>query len=210
MKEILIKKGKTFAMEVRWGVEPFIYKAITAISLTDGPPRLTVPGHGMPDKWKGAIIRVEGMTEINASKTPPGDSDQREFTVIDANTLELNEVDPTGFSPYSSGGFVVFKTPNDLTGYSSRMDVKGKIGGAVLISSEADAAPLDVIDLAVDQTNHVTTMTIAADATAALTFKKGVADLEMVSPTGVVTKLKLCSGNHEDPDPVRVIGEITT
>jgi hypothetical protein len=210
MKEILIEKGKTFSLEVRWGVEPWIYKPITGISLANGAPRLTVPGHGAPDKWPVAVILVKGTTQINAKDSPPGDDDFQEAWRIDADTIEFNGMDPTGLSAYTSGGFIVFKTPQDLTGYTARMDVKDKVDGTVLISSEADAAPNDVVDLTIDTANFVTTIGISATDAAAMAFKKGVTDLEMVGPTGTVTKLKLCSGKDEDPDPVRVVGEVTT
>lgn len=210
MKEILIEKGKTFSLEVRWGVEPWVYRPITGISLASGAPRLTVPAHGMPDKWKAAVIRVVGMKQINALNSPPEESDFHEGLVIDADTVEFNDMDSTGFSPYTSGGFLVFKTPQNLAGYTASMDVKDKVDGTVLISSEAENTPLDVVAIDIDEAAYVTTLTIAAEDAAALAFKKGVTDLEMVGPTGIVTKLKLCEGKEEDPDPVRVTGEVTT
>jgi hypothetical protein len=88
LKEILIQKGKTFALPVRWGVEPFVRKAITGISFATGAPRLTVTSHGMPDGWQGAIYGVIGPRQINAKNSPPRASDYHVLTVIDANTLE--------------------------------------------------------------------------------------------------------------------------
>lgn len=209
-KEILITRGDTFTMEFRWGTEVLTYLPITAISLASGPPRLTVSAHGIPDRWPVAVTRVGGMKQINAENSPPDDDDYHEIRVIDANTIEFNGMDATGFSAYTSGGFVQFRTPQDLTGYTARMDVKDKIGGTVLFSSEVDADPLDIITLAVDAAAFKTTATISATDTAAITAKAGVTNLEMVSPTGVVTKTKGCIGKKEDPDPVRVVGEVTT
>lgn len=209
-KEILITRGDTFTMEFRWATEVLTYKPITAISLASGPPRLTVTGHGIPDGWKVAVTRVGGMKQINAEDSPPGDDDYHEIRVIDANTIEFNNMDATGFSAYTSGGFLQFHTPQGLTGYTARMDVKDKINGTVLFSSQAANDPLDIIALAVDVANFKTTMTIEATDTAAITAKAGVTNLEMVSPTGVVTKIKGCTGKKEDPDSVRIVGEVTT
>lgn len=209
-KEILITRGDTFTMEFRWATDRLTYKAITAISLASGPPRLTIASHGIPDRWPVAVTRVVGMKQINAEDTPPSSADYHEIRVVDANTIEFNDMDATGFSAYTSGGFVQYYTPQDLTGYTARMDVKDKIGGAVLFSSQAANSPLDIITLDVDEANFKTTATITAEDTAAIAAHSGVTNLELVSSTGVVTKLKGCLGKKEDPDPVRVVGEVTT
>ncbi len=215
LKEILIQKGKTFTLAVRWGVEPFVRKAITGISFATGAPRLTVTSHGMPDGWQGAIYGVIGPRQINAKNSPPRSSDYHTISVIDANTLELNDVTPVDdngkdWPAYVSGGFVMWKTPQDLAGYTARIDIRDKIGGILLLSSEASDAPLNLISATVNNTLKTTTLAITANDTAGLSFKHGVADLELVSAGGVVTKLKLTHGNAEDPDVVRVTGEVTT
>lgn len=214
-KEILIQKGKTFTLVVRWETEPIIRKAITAVSLATGAPRLTVAGHGIPDGWRGAIYGVKGPKQINALNSPPRSSDYQPLMVIDANTLELNGVTPvdgngTDWPAYVSGGFVQLYTPQDLTGYTARIDIRDKIGGTLLLSSEVADSPLNLISATVNTSLKTITLTISATDTAALAFSKGVADLEMVSSGGVVTKLKLTQGKAEDPDVVRVVGEVTT
>lgn len=215
MKEVLISKGKTFTLVVRWETEPLIRKAITAISFATGAPRLTVSNHGIPDGWRGAIYGVKGPKELNAKNSPPRSTDYQTLTVIDANTIELNGVTPVDengndWPAYVSGGFVQFYTPQSLSGYTARMDIKDKIGGTVWASSEVADAPNDIIDITVSDATKTITMTIDATDTAALTAKKGVADLEMVSSGGVVTKLKLTQGAQDEPDAVRVAGEVTT
>lgn len=207
-KEILIERGKTFTLVVRWETEPIIRKAITAISLVSGAPRLTVASHGAPDGWRGMPYAVEGMKQIN-------DIGYQSMTVIDANTVEFNAITPVDdngrvWPAYTSGGFLMFNTPQDLTGYTARMDIKDKIGGTVWASSEVADTPYDIITIVVDNATKTITLTIDAADTSALTAKKGVADLELVSPTGVVTKLKLTSGEQDEPDAVRVAGEVTT
>ena len=207
-KEILIQKGKTFSLVVRWETEPVVRKAITAISLANGAPRLTISSHGIPDGWNGTVYGVEGMKQIN-------DVGVQQLTVIDSNTIELNGVTPVDdngkmWPAYTSGGFVKFYTPKSLAGYTARMDIKDKIGGTVWASSEVADSPFDIINITVSDEAKTTTIVTPAADTAALTARKGVADLEMVSLGGVVTKLKLTQGNQEDPDPVRVVGEVTT
>lgn len=207
-KEILIQKGKTFSLVVRWEVEPIIRKPITAISLDYGAPRLTVASHGIPDGWRGTVYSVGGMKPIN-------EIGYQSMTVIDANTIEFNSVTPIdddgrSWPAYTNGGFLMFNTPQTLSGYTARMDIKDKIGGSVWASSEVADAPNNIINIAVSDSNKTIELTINAVATAAIVAKKGVADLEMVSPMGVVTKLKLTSGEQDEPDAVRVAGEVTT
>lgn len=214
-KELLIEKGKTFTLVVRWETEPIIRKAITAISFATGAPRLTVTNHGIPDGWRGAIYGVKGPKQINAQNNPPRSSDYYPLTVVDANTIELNTVTPVDdngndWPAYVSGGFVQFYTPQSLVGYTARMDIKDRIGGTVWASSEAADTPYDIIDITVTDATKTTTLVIPAADTAALTARKGVADLEMVSSGGVVTKLKLTQGAQDEPDVVRVAGEVTT
>lgn len=210
LKEILIQKGKTFNLIARWSTAPIIRKPITAISLLTGAPRLTVTGHNMPDGWDCAITQVAGMKQINAENSPPSESDYHEGTVIDADTIELNGVDASGFSTYTGGGFLQFYTPVSLVGQTPRMTIKDKIGGTILASTDPADTPKNIITITPDVANKKMLISIPAAATAALTWKKGVTDLEMVSGTGEVVKLKMCKGLEEEPDPVRVTGEVTT
>jgi len=113
-KEILIQKGKTFSLVVRWETEPVVRKAITAISLANGAPRLTISSHGIPDGWNGTVYGVEGMKQIN-------DVGVQQLTVIDSNTIELNGVTPVDdngkmWPAYTSGGFVKFYTTKRVGG----------------------------------------------------------------------------------------------
>lgn len=206
-KDLEIKQGKTYSLVLRWETEPIVYKPITAISLANGAPRLTVTGHGTPNGWRGAVTRVKGMTQINAKNSPPRASDFVTATVIDANTIELNSVTPcddsgTEWSDYTSGGFWQFNTPVDLAGYTARMKIKDKIGGTLLASTEVGDAPLNILSIAIDNAGKTITLSIAATATDDITWTKGVYDIEMVSAGGVVTTI--LSGK------VTVTKEVTT
>lgn len=236
-KDLQFVQGKTFTLVLRWETEPIVYKAITAVSQT-APARMTVPGHGMPSGWRGAVTNVKGMTEINAAANDVRDRDYTPGTVIDANTIDLNEVNAAGFKAYLSGGYWQYNTPVDITGYGARMAIKTKagvsnrlrctVGGtagatkptgagtdntvtwvaetALATTKEWIAGATytagDVVDLedlmflspanariVLDAALKTITLTVSATDTAALTWKKGSYDLEMVSPAGVVTAL---------------------
>lgn len=184
-RELVIKQGKTCALVLRWELDTILYKPITAITQT-APVRITSALHDIPDGWRGAVTNVKGMTEINAEANNIGDRDYHPITVIDANTVELNDVNAAGFKPYVSGGHLQINKPVDLTGYTARMDIKDKVGGTVLASSDAADAPLNIITLTLDTAKKTITLLISATNTAAIAWRKGVYELEMVSATGVV------------------------
>lgn len=193
-KDLEIKQGKTFSLVLRWETEPIVYKPITGISFANGAPRLTVVGHGTPNGARGAVTRVKGPTQINAKNSPPRTSDYVPATVIDANTIELNDVAPydangNEWPAYISGGFWQYNTHVDLAGYTARMKIKDKVGGVLLASSQVADSPLDIISIAIDNTAKTITLSIAATSTDDILWTKGVYELEMVSPAGVVTSL---------------------
>ena len=206
-KDLTIQQGKTFSLVIRWETEPIIFKPITDISLAAGAPRLTVAGHGCPAGWRASVTRVKSPKQINAENNPPKASDYRAVTVIDTNTVEFNDMAPfddngNEWPAYTEGGFLQYNTPVDLAGYTARMKIKDKVGGTVLASTEAGDTPLNVLAIAIDNAAKTITLTIEATATDDFAWTKGVYDLEMVSPSGVVTTI--LSGK------VSVTKEVTT
>ena len=195
-KTLTIVRGKTLQLILRYGSEPLVAKAISAISIQDGFPRLTVNGHGLVNGWKSAVTRVQGMKQINALNNPPDDtSDYRETLVIDANTIEYNglvPVDDSGkeWPAYTGGGFIQYYTPVNLANKRVDVVIKDKKGGTILLSSRASDAPLNLIAATVDNTAKTISIRIDADDTAALAWKKGIWEAEVHDTvTGAVDAL---------------------
>lgn len=176
-KDLVIQQGRTFKLVLRWETLPIVYKAIESISLT-APLRLVAPDHGIPDGWDAAITGVDG---IDSDPENLYSRDFHQVTVLDANTLEINDINASGFRAYVSGGYIQYNTPVDLTGFGGRMKIKDKLGGTVLASTELEDAPLNFLSIFVDTVAKTITLTIAASATEDIAWKKGVYDLEMVS-----------------------------
>ena len=198
IKDLTISQGRTFSLALRWETAPVIYKAITGISQT-APVRITVPAHGIPDGWRVAITNVKGMTAINADANKINDRDYHQATVIDANTIEINDINASGFKEYLSGGYVQFNTPVTLTGFTARMAIKDKVGGTGFLSLTTENAGISL-----DEARRVITLNITAAATALFTWKSGVYDLEMVSGATPAVVTALISGR------VTVTREVTT
>ena len=174
--DITITQGKTFIFPVRWGKKKsIIYKAITAV-LQKAPLRLMVTGHGIPDGWPAAISGVKGMIELNV-KDPNRvrDYEFHDVTVIDVNTIEINDINAAGFHEYVSGGYLQYHEPVDLTGFDARGSIKDKAGVEMLPLTTANTR------LVIDLTTKTTTIRIAATDTALLTGDPGDYEVEMVS-----------------------------
>jgi len=182
-KDIVILQGKNFELPVKWEREPIIYKDITGITQT-APAVVTCPGHGIPDGWRVAVVSVKGMTQINAADTPPKDSQYVVAKVLTTDTVELNTVNAAGYKAYTSGGYLQFNTPTDLTGYTARMSIKDKVGGTELLSLTSSNARI-----LLDNATKTVKIDLSAADTTAITWAKGVYDLELVSAGGIVTAL---------------------
>lgn len=206
-KDLPIQQGKTFPLVIRWESEPIVRKPITGISFATGAPVLTVVGHGLTNGWRATVALVKGPTQLNAASNPPRSADYHPVTVIDADHVEFNDLTPVDdngreWPAWVSGGFLIWNTPVDLTGYTARMKIKDKVGGTVLASTEAGDTPLNVLAIAIDNAAKTIMLTIEATATDDFAWRSGVYDLEMVSATGKVTAI--LSGK------VAVTKEVTT
>jgi hypothetical protein len=199
-------RGKTLSMVIRFDTDPIVPKPITAISIATGFPRLTVPSHGVTDGWQGYCTSVQGMKQINTED--PERPKYREVRVIDPNTLEFNgwnPVDDNGrdWSAYTSGGFFKYKTAKSLSGQTIRVKIKDKVGGTVLLSTEAGDTPLNLITATADDATKTITVEISAGTTEALTWDKGVWEVEAENSVGVVEPVIAVS-------PVVVSDEVIT
>lgn len=75
--------------------------------------------------------------------------------------------------------------PVNVTGYTARMQVREKVTSTTtLLSLTSDAG-----DIVLGGTAGTIDVTASATATAAIDEKRGVYDIELVSPGGIVTRL---------------------
>ena len=182
-----IKQGKTFNKVLRWETLPIVYVPIEAITKA-APAVITATGHGIPDGWRVAIESVEGRTEINSLHPPPREnddpykSDWKIATKVDADHISLNVVNSSGFTTYTSGGYIRHHTPVDLAGFTARMQIKDAVGGSVLHELTTENG-----EIVITPDAYTVALAIPASVTASFDWRRGVYDLEMISNTGEVT-----------------------
>lgn len=186
-KDLEIIRGATFIFPVYWEDTEYSFKAISTIQNTAPVRIVTNVPHTLTRKWRTAVVSVVGCKGINADDPQKlRDDDFHEVTIVDTTTVELNKVNAAEFSAYESGGYLQFFKPVDLTGFSARMSIKDRRG-----DSGVELLRLDNTNsrIAIDVANHEIVLTIDAITTAAIDWKRGVYDLEMVSASGVVTPI---------------------
>jgi hypothetical protein len=183
-EDLTIKQGKTFVRVVRWETAPFVYKPITAISRA-APVQITATGHGMPDGWRGAVVSAGGMRKINAKNWPLRDTDFHTITSVDPNNVQFNDVVSLDYTAYTSGGSLVYYTPVDLDLFVARMQIRDTVEDTTILMSLVTGTER----ITIDNTAKTITLLISAADTAGITWLQGVYDLELESPSGVVTQL---------------------
>ncbi len=187
MSKIRVILGDTLNRVWRWGTSVYSYAPITAITQA-APAVITAPDHGIPDGWRVAVVSVLGMTQINAPKFPPREpsedqriDDYQQATVIDTNTVALNKTNSSNYSPYVSGGYLMFRTPVDLSGFTAQMKIIDPATDALLYDASAD--------LTVDNTAKSISLSIPAATISGFTWNEGEYSLQAISSGGIVTTL---------------------
>lgn len=178
--DINIVKGKTFEFMYRYAESELAYAHIMGMP-SAAPVRLTAQDHGIPDGWP---IRIEGVRHPVELNTPDGE--YQFATRIGASTIELNGFTADQFRPYSSGGTIVFSKPFDLTGCSARMQIRNSVGGKVLLSLDSDPLVERDGEIEVDVDLAGLAIRLSPAVTAAITWTRGVYDLELITPEGNV------------------------
>lgn len=193
VNDLTIVQGKTYRQGFQWGQKPIVRKPITGISLASGAPVITAAAHGMPNGWKCVVFGAEGMTQVNCPNRTPRKSDYREGLVLDADHVELNEVNPYDergrlWPSWTGGGFLQYMTPVSLTGFAARMSLKDKVGGTEMFRFDSVVAPANGL-IEIDDATKTILLSATDAQTAALEARRYVYDLEMVSALGGVTAI---------------------
>ena len=176
---LTIRKGSAENIPIRLEQSAWSYATISAVSQT-APLRITVPGHGIPDGWRVAIMNVKSVGDFGAANNPPKDNELHVVTVIDADTIEFNAINGAAFRAHTSGGQLAWHTPVDLNLYvGARMNVRDKVGGALLFNWTTDTGELEI-----DVANDSLWLRLDDLVTEMLTAKNKVFDIELIRTGG--------------------------
>ena len=178
--DITITRGKTFEFGFLYAEDELLYLPITAMP-SKAPVRLTVVGHGVPEGWPVQVTCVKAPAELN---TPDGEIQVAK--VVDVDTIELNALNAHCWKPFSGSGLLVFNKPMQLTGWRCRAQVRDRVGGEVLFTWHSNPAENPDGDIDVDVAQSAFVLRASAAATAGLTWKRGVYDVEAIAPSGEV------------------------
>lgn len=172
-----ILEGKSFRAKVRWLGEAYKHIPIQSIS-NGGPVRIvTQVPHTLTNGWPVAVVAAGGLKELNAAKNPPDKKDYRAVSVIDPVTIEFNELNGAMYGVHTAGtGFLQFREPMPLAGTEPRWVVKDKVDGTLLLEATVGSG------LTVDTVNMLYEILLDVDKTTALTWAKGVHELESRDP----------------------------
>ena len=182
--DLKITQGSTFTQVVRWEVEPYVTAAIESMTKASPVVITTQDAHGLVNGWNVAVVGARGMVELNAKFNPPRGRDFRRATVIDSDTVAFNGISSALFRTYTTGGFLQWLTPKDLTDYTARLTIKDYVGGTALLELTTENG-----GIAIDNAAKTITLTISAEDTEAIDWTSGVYDLEMISDTDEVTAI---------------------
>jgi hypothetical protein len=174
-------KGAHWVPVFRWGSRTPTTKAITAITRA-APAVVTATAHGMPSGWPCAVVSAGGMTQINAEGYPPRLDQYKPGTVVDASQVSLDEVNSADFTAYTSGGYLVYPTPVDLSTVSAMVLT-------IYDNPELTGTALATLSVGTGIVLDNTAKTISATlATAALDWDVGYYEL-MATVAGIDTQI---------------------
>ena len=201
LPQLLVSVRKGADADIALRLETSILKFSAISSMTQSAPlRVTSTGHGLLDQWHAAIVDAQGMTELNAVESNAiRDSEFHQISVVDANTVAFNGISSAGFRPYTSGGYLAYYAPLDLSGYTSaRMDIKRRVGGDVELALNTANGTLQI-----DAATHSIWIRLDDTHLDALPAREYVFDIELVSATTVDA---ICSADSV----FAVLPEVTT
>jgi hypothetical protein len=178
--DLEIVQGATFSQVMTWCSDVLVQKTISAIA-KGAPTSVTAASHGMVSGLPCWLEELGGMRQARQDHLvdPPHIATVISSSVV---TVPLNSHQ---FNDFTSGGALVYYQPQDLTGFTARMQIRDSVGAAAALLELTTSNSR----IALDNTAKTITLTISATDTAAITWTRGVYDLELVSAGGVVYRV---------------------
>lgn len=180
-KDITIRRGSTFRWVIRVEQPKVVYVPITAIDKT-APVRLHAVAHGLTSGRRFLVTGAKGLTALNAKNSPPRATDYHKASVVDADTIEVNNINAANAAAYTGGGMIQYNAPLDMTGYEIRMQARASEKSDVIVFAASTTDGKIVM-----QPDGMSAVLTLPDAlTSAITASSAVYDVEFVAPDGSI------------------------
>jgi hypothetical protein len=171
-----IYQGGTFREVYRWESSSRVYVPITNVTNT-APVVITAPEHNIPSGWRCWVTGVSGMKQINTR-----DDEYYVVTQKTTNTVTLNNVNATSFSPYTSGGMLEYNEPMPLLGITARMQIRQTVSSPTVITELTTQNG----GIVIDQINNTITIIIDSSITENMNFTTAVYSVELLYQSDVI------------------------
>jgi hypothetical protein len=193
---LTIVQGASADFVFRWATGQKAYADISAVPDL-APLTITAVGHGIEaDAWPVFLTDIGGLDAVNS------DCEFKRAVVVDTDTLRFDDINAKSYGAYTSGGTVTFYIPQDLTGYTARMQIRpNQPSETVLESLDTADARLPTTGIVIDATNKRIDVLLDSSVTEDYSWYSGVYMLELIAPTGEVYTIAQGS--------VKVIPEVT-
>lgn len=180
-KDITIRRGSTFRWVIRVEQDRVVYAPIISIDKS-APVRIHATGHGLESGRRFLVTGAKGMVALNAKNNPPRTSDYHKATVVDPDTVEVNNINALNMPAYTGGGVIQYNAPLDLTGYTIRMQAREAADSPNVVF----AASTTTGEIVLRSNGMSALLTLPESLTAAITVDSAVYDVEFVAPDASV------------------------
>lgn len=180
--DLTIAAGATFEYALRWFDSEAVHKPITAVA-AGWPTVVTVAAHGITSRTPVWISNVRSPAGLNTPR--PSGCAPWFAEAIDTDTLAVDVNTGASTAAYTGAGILTRYPAVDLTGYTARMQMRTAVGATdVLVDLTTENSGITL-----DAATGEITLSMSATDTAALAWRQAVYDLELVAPSGFVTRL---------------------
>lgn len=139
-----LRKGQSTNFVFRWLDPAYIYKAITGVQQT-APVRLDVVGHGITDGNYFAVTGVKGGgSQLNGD--PDKIRDYHKASVVDVDTIEINEINAAAWAAWESGGHIQYRAPINLTGCTAEGQIRENEDSTIVLKTFSTTEGSIIID----------------------------------------------------------------
>lgn len=178
--ELDMEQGATFNYTFHWYAGGKFMAPIEEITV-GYPTRIKVTGHGLPTVSDTPVI-ISGVDGCDILNSEDLGIDEAIYVDVDHFDMPQSTVADTWIP---GTGEITYHKPSDINGFTARMQIREKWHSKTVIhelTTENGGIVLTVEDASIE-------LTILPIDTATFLFNEAVYDIEMIAPSGVITRV---------------------